>query len=59
MKNLQMTAEQIITALLLIISLLIGAYLHGKEKQGKHNFWTTFIGFIIWVSLLIGGGFFD
>jgi hypothetical protein len=54
-----MKGTQIITALLIMINLLIGAYLHGKERKGKHNFWITLLGCTIWVLLLIGCGFFD
>lgn len=34
---------QIIYLSLLLISLLIQAYEHGKPKQGKHNFWYNLI----------------
>ena len=50
--------SQIILLILMLISLLVNAYLHGKPAK-KHNFWSTFVAFVIWMTLLYTGGFFD
>ena len=52
-------APQIIYLFLSLCVLLIGANEHGKEKTGKHNFWINLISVIIYLSILICGGFFD
>ena len=53
-----MGAPQIILIVLLGISLLVNAYLHGKPKTGKFNIFYKLVdaGIIIWI--LIAGGFF-
>lgn len=49
---------QITIIVLLSISLGIGLVQHGENKKGKESFWTTLIGALITVFLLIKGGFF-
>lgn len=39
-------------------SLGINLYLHGKERTGKYNFWSTLLSFLIIMVLLFMGGFF-
>ena len=53
-----MTA-QIIYLVLLFVGLLIEANQHGKDKKGKHNFFTSFIAMTIQIGLMYWGGFFD
>jgi uncharacterized membrane protein HdeD (DUF308 family) len=49
-----------ITILVIVgVSLLLGAYQHGKEKTGTHNFWTTFISVVITLFLYYHAGLFD
>ena len=50
---------QALYLLLMLSSLLIAARDHGKPKEGKNNFWYSFIALIITMSLLYWGGFFD
>ena len=50
---------QIIYLSILFIGLLLAANLHGKPKEGEYNFWTTFLSYIIILTLLFYGGFFD
>ena len=52
-------AAQIIYLTLVFITLLLNAYLHGKEKIGKHNFFAVLITYMILLLLLYWGGFFD
>lgn len=40
------------------IALLAAAHLHGKRREGNHNFWTTFAGTVLVIGLLVIGGFF-
>jgi hypothetical protein len=54
-----MGTSQIIMLVLLSLNLLAGAHLHGKEKTGKHNFWVSATNVILFVTLLISGGFFE
>jgi len=49
----------IILIILWSIGLLLQARLHGRERSGKHSFWTTLIATIINVSLLYWAGLFD
>jgi len=53
-----MGISQIIMLVLLGINLLIGAHYHGKEKTGNHNFWLSAISVVLFLILLITGGFF-
>ena len=50
---------QIIYLLIIFIGLLIASNEHGKDKKGKHNFWTTLIAASLVLYLLYWGGFFD
>jgi heme/copper-type cytochrome/quinol oxidase subunit 4 len=54
-----MKAPQIIILVLLIVELLLVSYLHGKEKSGNYNFWSTLISTSIIIGLLVWGGFFN
>lgn len=54
-----MNAPQAILFILWATNLLIMANLHGKEKIGKHNFWTSLIAISINAIILYNGGFFD
>lgn len=54
-----MGTPQIIFIALSIVSLLLSANMHGKERTGKHNFWVTFIRVVIMYSILYWGGFFN
>ena len=49
----------IILIVLSILSLLIAANQHGKEKKGNHNFWSTVISVILQWALLYWAGLFD
>jgi len=57
-KKKYMGISQIIMLVLLGLNLLMGANLHGKEKTGKHSFWIVLISVILYLSVLITGGFF-
>jgi len=52
-------APQIIMLIIAAISLVAGAYLHGKPTTGKHSFPLSFVAWIIQMWLLYFGGFFD
>jgi hypothetical protein len=52
-------APQIITLVLIFVNLLLMANFHGKEKEGKHNFWTSLAAQSITVLILYWGGYFD
>lgn len=54
-----MTAPQITLIVIMSINMLAGAYLHGKPKQGKHNFLYTVLNAIISISILYWGNFFN
>lgn len=54
-----MNIPQLILFTLWATNLLIMANLHGKEKAGKHNFWTSLIAVSINAIILYNGGFFD
>jgi hypothetical protein len=53
-----MGTPQIILLTLLGIQLLITAYLHGEQRDGKYNVFFKLIhaGILIWI--LVAGGFF-
>lgn len=53
-----MTA-QLIYLTLVFIGALIAANQHGKDKTGKHDFFTSIIAQILVMGLLYWGGFFD
>lgn len=53
-----MTAT-IIILVLIFIGLLYNANLHGKDKTGKHNFWTSLVAAIIQLILFYFAGMFD
>jgi hypothetical protein len=53
-----MGISQIIMLVLLGINLLLGAHEHVKEKTGNHNFWISAISVVLFLTLLITGGFF-
>jgi len=50
---------QITMIILVFINLLLNAYQHGKEKEGKNNFWAAMISTLIIQTILIYGGFYD
>ena len=50
---------QIIYLVLAFAGLLSAANQHGKEKTGKHNFWSDLLTTSIVFLLLFFGGFFD
>ena len=54
-----MGVSQILMGVLLGLNLLMGAHLHGKEKTGNHNFWIVVISTVMYMSILITGGFFE
>lgn len=54
-----MNLPQLFLFTLWATNLLLMANLHGKEKNGTHNFWTALIATIINGSILYFGGFFE
>ena len=42
-----------------VLGLGISMAQHGQPREGNHNFWHTFIGGAITVSILAWGGFFN
>jgi heme/copper-type cytochrome/quinol oxidase subunit 4 len=55
-----MTAPQITVIVLVFISLLNNAYMHGKpKKEGKHNFFHTLFAVFLWIAILLWGNFFN
>lgn len=54
-----MTIYAIIYLVLVGLNLLAGAYLHGKPKTGKFNFFTIALAYSISLVLLYFGGFFN
>lgn len=54
-----MTIYAIIILVFLALNLLAGAYMHGKPRQGKHNFLLTLVVTLINFALLYFGGFFN
>jgi hypothetical protein len=54
-----MGTSQIIMLVLLSVNLLLGAYLHGKEKTGNYSFWATLVSVAVYFTLLKTGGFFN
>lgn len=55
---MKMTVPEIILIELTIVGLLIAANQHGKQKEGNHSFWVTFISVLIQLSLLYWAGLF-
>jgi hypothetical protein len=53
-----MGTSQIIMLVLLGINLLLGAYYHGKPRNGNYNFWITAISAGLYFLILTTGGFF-
>ena len=49
---------QITLISLLGIELLLTAYLHGKERKDKFNFWKKLINAGVFIFILWQGGFF-
>lgn len=54
-----MKIPQMLYVALLFISLGVNIALHGKPKDGTHNFWTALVGAVIQITLLTWGGFFS
>ena len=54
-----MGAMQIMMIVWLSVNLLASAYMHGKEKEGKHNFWSDFATILLFFSLLYFGDYFN
>lgn len=53
-----MNASQIIVAIMFGLNLFINLIEHGKDKEGKYNFWEALINTFLWVIILKAGGFF-
>jgi multisubunit Na+/H+ antiporter MnhC subunit len=53
-----MGAPQIILLTILGLTLLATAYLHGKDRTGKHNIFLKLIDAAITIWILVSGGFF-
>jgi hypothetical protein len=53
-----MTWQQIAMIVLLTLNIGIALSEHGKPREGKHNFWTTFFGVGLFLWLLLSGGYF-
>lgn len=53
-----MQAPQIIMLIFSLISLLYSANRHGKPKESKENFISTFISVSLQLAILYWGGFF-
>ena len=53
-----MGIPQILIIILYGASLLCDANMHGKPKEGEHNFWVGLIGITLQTGLLWWGGFF-
>ncbi len=49
---------QIIMVCIMAANLLIGANQHGKSKEGIVNFWSILLGQLVFLAILIIGGFF-
>ncbi|MGI4936306.1 MAG: hypothetical protein ACRYF5_06110 [Janthinobacterium lividum] len=49
---------QITALILILIALLIGAVGHGKPKKGEQSFPVTLFSSVLWMAILIFGGFF-
>ena len=58
LKQRDMGTPQIILLTLFGITLLATAYLHGKERVGKHNIFVKLIDVAILIWILIASGFF-
>lgn len=53
-----MKTPQIIYVVLTLASMCYTAYLHGKPKEGKHNFFVSLLAtFLTWIILITGGFF--
>jgi len=50
---------QLIYIALILTSLVLSGYRHGKDKKGKYNLWADLIAMALMVGLLYWGGFFD
>ena len=56
--NITFNLPQIIVIVLVTLSILLNAVLHGKEIKIKANIITTIIRSLIFIALLWWGGFF-
>jgi hypothetical protein len=54
-----MGTPQIIYLSLIGINLLASAYLHGRDRETKHNVFTSLLGAALAIGLLYWGGFFN
>jgi hypothetical protein len=54
-----MKTPEIIIIILWSISLMYNSSLHGKERTGKHNIFSTLFAFGIMLSLFIWAGLFS
>ncbi len=50
---------QIIYIIMILISLVVSGYMHGKEKTGKYNVFIELLFMALRIGLLYWGGFFD
>lgn len=55
---MDLNGGEIAILVILLASLLLSAYEHGKPKKGKENFWITLVAFGIWFILLRWAGLF-
>lgn len=53
-----MNAGEITILVLLAVNLLLNAHLHGKKKDGSHNFWISLVANILNILLLYWAGLF-
>lgn len=54
-----MSIAAIIYLVLVGLTWLVTAYMHGKPKKEKYNFFTTMINSLIILGILYWGGFFN
>lgn len=54
-----MHIAKILVISLYIVSLMIAANQHGKDRTGKNNFWGSLIATALEIGLLWWGGFFN
>lgn len=54
-----MKIQAILYLLLFGLALILASNKHGKQREGKDNFWYTLIAVIIEFVLLYTGGFFN
>jgi len=47
MENLNLNGGEITLLLFLFLNVTLGAYMHGKKKDGYHNFWVTLISSVL------------